>query len=358
MGPQQRLAVDVFLQQVFAQHQAEVSPGPPPRDLGALVDDMAQLVEPPGVRWPSCRQPAVSRPSAAPAAGREAEDLGFDPAALQRLPENLRTDRRHGDGIPAHGSGVVDQQRDRRIDEAGFRFLLEGKRFQRIDDHPGQTARIQQAFLEVELPLPTLAGHQVALQPMRLARDGVEFARDVGVQLPAQLRKPARVAQFARVHDLIEFGGTDTIGCRVVGGIIFRQAFLDHPPFLSHEIAASRIPPRHVVRANALRTAVVGCRFRPAGLVSPELRLARRKLQRFDELGRPSRESRLIVAYRRQSIDTLEDARIHPFQITVFHRLRCRMRQGSAETMSGDKNDRFDAIVAQRLREPVQARVA
>src|SRR3546814_20586915 len=43
--PQQRLAVDVLLQDALAQHQAEVLAGAPPGRVGGLVDDVAQVVE-------------------------------------------------------------------------------------------------------------------------------------------------------------------------------------------------------------------------------------------------------------------------------------------------------------------------
>jgi hypothetical protein len=44
--PEQRLAVDVFLQQALAHHQAEIAARAPPGRVGRLVDDVAQVVEP------------------------------------------------------------------------------------------------------------------------------------------------------------------------------------------------------------------------------------------------------------------------------------------------------------------------
>ena len=63
--PQQRLAVDVLLEDALAQHQAEVLARPPPRRVGRLVDDVAQVVE--AARdWPACRRRATARGSGRP----------------------------------------------------------------------------------------------------------------------------------------------------------------------------------------------------------------------------------------------------------------------------------------------------
>ena len=45
MRPVERLAVDVLLQQALAHHQPEILARPPPRGVGGLVDDVAQVVE-------------------------------------------------------------------------------------------------------------------------------------------------------------------------------------------------------------------------------------------------------------------------------------------------------------------------
>jgi hypothetical protein len=47
--PEQRLAVDVFLQQALAHHQAEVAARAAPGLVGLLVDDVAQVVEAAGI---------------------------------------------------------------------------------------------------------------------------------------------------------------------------------------------------------------------------------------------------------------------------------------------------------------------
>jgi hypothetical protein len=48
MRPHQRFAVDVFLQQTLAHHQAKIAPRAPPRRIRAFVDHVTQIIEPPG----------------------------------------------------------------------------------------------------------------------------------------------------------------------------------------------------------------------------------------------------------------------------------------------------------------------
>src|SRR5262249_52147054 len=49
MRPEQRLAVDVLLEDALAQHEAEAAPRPPPRRVGRLIDDVAKIVEAAGI---------------------------------------------------------------------------------------------------------------------------------------------------------------------------------------------------------------------------------------------------------------------------------------------------------------------
>src|SRR3546814_10076350 len=46
MRPEERLAIDVFLEQPFAHHQAEIASRPTPGFVSLLVDDMAQVIQP------------------------------------------------------------------------------------------------------------------------------------------------------------------------------------------------------------------------------------------------------------------------------------------------------------------------
>src|SRR5262249_62000743 len=97
MRPAQGLAVDILLQDALAQHQPEIAPGTPPRGVGRLVDDVAQIVEASRVRRFARSDPALARLPALPGAGRKTEDLDFDAAALQSARKNVAAHRRNGD---------------------------------------------------------------------------------------------------------------------------------------------------------------------------------------------------------------------------------------------------------------------
>src|SRR5690606_31113187 len=100
--PVERLAVDVFLEQALAHHQAEILARAPPRRIGRLVDDVAQIVEAAGIRWLAGGEPRLARLAAFPGPRREAENLDFDAAALQRAGEDVGAGRRHRDRAAAH----------------------------------------------------------------------------------------------------------------------------------------------------------------------------------------------------------------------------------------------------------------
>src|SRR3984957_5294644 len=78
MRPDQRLAVDVLLEDALAQHQPEAAPGAPPRGVGRFIDDVAQIVEPPRVGRLAGGYPALARLPALPRARRKAVDLNLD----------------------------------------------------------------------------------------------------------------------------------------------------------------------------------------------------------------------------------------------------------------------------------------
>src|SRR5690606_33220995 len=84
MRPEQRLAVDIFLEDALAQHQAQALARPPPRRVGRLVNDVSQIVEPPGIGGLPGRDPFLAALAALPHARGEAQDLDLDAAALQR----------------------------------------------------------------------------------------------------------------------------------------------------------------------------------------------------------------------------------------------------------------------------------
>src|SRR3546814_8535974 len=94
MRPEQRFAVDVLLEQAFAQHEAEILACPPPRCVGRLVDDVPQIVQAAGVRRLAVGDPALARLTALPGAGGEAQDLDLDGETLQRAGKDVRADRK------------------------------------------------------------------------------------------------------------------------------------------------------------------------------------------------------------------------------------------------------------------------
>src|SRR5437868_15455686 len=120
MRPDQRLAVDILLEDALAQHQPEAAPGAPPGGIRRFVDDMAQIVEPPRVRRLAGGDPALARLPALPGAGCETENLDLDPATLESPGEDVPAHRRHGDRPAAHRARVVDQQGDDGVAELGL----------------------------------------------------------------------------------------------------------------------------------------------------------------------------------------------------------------------------------------------
>ena len=100
--PFQRLAVDVLLEQPLLHHQPEVRPRPPPRRVGGLVDDVAQVVQPAGQRRAVRGEPGLAALPALPGPGGEAEDLDLDLAALERAGQHVGRDRRDRDRPAAH----------------------------------------------------------------------------------------------------------------------------------------------------------------------------------------------------------------------------------------------------------------
>src|SRR5687768_5886592 len=91
MGPDQGLAVDIFLEQAFAHHQAEIAPGPAPWLVGGLVDDVAEVVESAGVCGLAGAQPFFARLAAFPSLGGETQNFDFYAAALESADQDIST---------------------------------------------------------------------------------------------------------------------------------------------------------------------------------------------------------------------------------------------------------------------------
>ncbi|MND69967.1 hypothetical protein D3C80_614630 [compost metagenome] len=171
MRPHQRFAVDVFLEQALAHHQAEIAARTAPRSIRRLVDDMAQVVEAAGRSRLAAGKPVLAALTTLPRLRREAEDLDLDAAALQRTRQNIGAGRRHCDRPPTHRAGIVDHQSDNSIAELRVALLLEGKRLHRVDDQAHKTGRIEIALFQIEIPRAVLLRHQAALQSVCQATD-------------------------------------------------------------------------------------------------------------------------------------------------------------------------------------------
>src|ERR1700738_865874 len=126
MRPDQRLAVDVLLEDALAQHQPGAAPGAPPRGVGWFIDDVAQIVEPPRVGRLAGGYPALARLPALPRARRKAEDLNLDAAAFEGAREDVGTHRRDRDRPAAHRPRIVDQEGHDGVAEICFRTAIIG----------------------------------------------------------------------------------------------------------------------------------------------------------------------------------------------------------------------------------------
>ena len=169
--PVERLAVDVLLEQALAHHQAEILARAPPGRVGRLVDDVAQIVEP-------------ARIGGLPAASQASRDCPpfharvVKPRISTLTPQRSSVRARMSAQVAATVIGrprmepeLSSKQRDHGVAEAGLLLALERERMQRIDDDARQPRRIEQPFLQIELPGAVLLRHQPALQPVGEPRD-------------------------------------------------------------------------------------------------------------------------------------------------------------------------------------------
>src|SRR5581483_1289333 len=203
--PVQRLAVDILLEQPFAHHQAKILARTPPGRIRRLVDDVTQIVQPSRIRRLAGGKPGFARLPALPGAGGEAENLDLDAATLERAGENVGAGRGDRDRTSAHRAGIVEQQRHHGVAEGRLLLMHEGQRVIGIDHHARQPRRIQDAFLEVELPGAVLLRHQPPLQPVGEPRHNALQMCELLVEIGAQPLQFVVIAQVLGRDDLVEF---------------------------------------------------------------------------------------------------------------------------------------------------------
>src|SRR5260221_5219526 len=203
MRPEQRLAVDVLLEDALAQHEPEAARRPPPRRVGRLVDDVPEIVEPAGVGRLAGGDPFLARLAALPRPRGEAENLDLDAGALECARQDVGAHRRDGDRPAAHRAGIVDQQADHGVAEIGLLLALVGEREGRVGDDARQPRGVEHALVEIELPGPRLLGYQAALQPVGEARDDALQMGELLVEEVAQPRQLVGVAQLLGLDGLI-----------------------------------------------------------------------------------------------------------------------------------------------------------
>ncbi len=224
MRPVERLAVDVFLEQAFAHHQAEILARAPPRRIGGFVDDVAQVVEAAGIGRLAGGEPMLARLAALPGPRGEAEDLDLDAAALERARQDVGAGGGDRDRAAAHRAGIVQQQRHHGVAEFGVLLGLERQRVHRIDDDARQPRRIEDAFFEIEFPGAVLLRHQAPLQAVGEPRHHALQVGELLVEIAAQAVELFRLAQFLGRDGLVELGGEGAIirPARLVGAELAR----------------------------------------------------------------------------------------------------------------------------------------
>lgn len=215
----------------------------PPWRVRRLVDDVTQIVEAARIGGFARCQPRLARLPALPGARREAENLDLDTAALQRPRQNVGARRRYCDRASAHRAGIVEQQRHHRVAEGRFLLVHERQRMERIGDHARQPRRIENAFLEIEIPGAVLLRHQLALQAIGEPRHDVLQMRELLVEIAAQALQFVVLAEIFRRHDLVEFRRKGMIfrPARLVAAAAGRAMGLARRFVLAHLVVVKRI---------------------------------------------------------------------------------------------------------------------
>ena len=212
MGPFQRLAIDVFLQKPFLHHQAEVFPRPAPGGVGGLVDDVAQVVQPPGHLRTAVLKPKFAGLAAFPGAGGEAQDLDFDLAAFKRSGQHVGGNRGDRDRPTPHRARIVQQKGDDGVAEFGVFLDLEGQGRGGVGHHPGQPPGVKNAFFAVEFPRPVLLRLKPPLELVGKSRHRPFQGFELLIEIGAQPFEFGRFGQILGADFLIVFGAVDLIG--------------------------------------------------------------------------------------------------------------------------------------------------
>ena len=183
--------------------------------IRAFVNDMAQIIEPSRLCRLAIRQPFLTALAALPRAGGKAQNLGLDPAAFQRARQNVRADCGDGDGPPAHGTGIVDQQRDDGVLKFNVALLLIRHRRTGRDNHTRQARRVNNAVFLIEIPAAVLLRHQLAMQPVGQPGHNALQSGQLTVEIGAQPVQLLCVAQLAGLNFFVKPFGKGAIICAI-----------------------------------------------------------------------------------------------------------------------------------------------
>ena len=211
ISPDEGFAVDIFLKQPFLEHQAEIFAAAAHGRLRGFINDVTDVIEPAGIFGAAALLPEIAGLAAFPGAGGKAEDFGLEVTTLQRLGDDIGGHGGNRDGPAAHGAGIVDQDGEDRVAEGHDLFLLEGQGHVRIGDDAGKAGGVEIAFLHVELPAPSLLGHEFSLQAVGELGDQVVVAGDFFVQHGPQAAEFFGVGEFLCTHGFVELRCEDGV---------------------------------------------------------------------------------------------------------------------------------------------------
>src|SRR3546814_1446452 len=108
------------------------------------------------------------------------------------------TDGGDADGPAAHGTGIIDQQRDHRVTKFRIALALVGKAMSGVYNYPGKPGRIEQTFFLIEIPGAGLLRHQPPLKTIGELGHCPLHVRELLVQKAAQALQFVLVAEILR----------------------------------------------------------------------------------------------------------------------------------------------------------------